>query len=269
MSSVKNNRAKKILLSQHVLIAIFLLFIFLQVRAINAMEEKFPQPTGAVNDFASIIPPDTKTAMEGLSREVLEKTGTAVVVATFKTIGDNEPDMYANELYEKWGIGKKGEDKGVLIFLVLDQRKVRIETGYGVEGILPDGLVGNILDEQVIPLLKQGQYSKGLLNAMITVGQIIAKNAGVTIEESYQPGVPPGESVGEKGYGSFSSFFLLFFLIFFILPLLMGRGVRRSYYGGGFGSGGFGGGFGGGGFSGGFGGFGGGLSGGGGASRGF
>ena len=269
MSSVKNNRAKRILRSQHLLIAIFLLFNFLQVRDMNAIEEKFPRPTGAVNDFASIIPPDIKTAMESLSRKVLEKTGTAVVVATFKTIGDNEPDMYANELYEKWGIGKKGEDKGVLIFLVLDQRKVRIETGYGVEGILPDGLIGSILDEQVIPLLKQGQYSQGLLNAMITVGQIIAKNAGVTIGKGYQPEVPPGESARGKSSGSFSSFLLFFFLIFFILPLLLGRSVRRSYYGGGFGSDGFGGGFGGGGFSGGFGGFGGGLSGGGGASRGF
>ena len=80
------------------MIAIFLLFNFLPPRDINAVEEKFPQPTGAVNDFASLIPPDKKTAMEGLSREVLEKTGTAVVVATFKTIGDNEPDMYANSL---------------------------------------------------------------------------------------------------------------------------------------------------------------------------
>jgi len=83
--------------------------------------------------------------------------------------------MYANELYEKWGIGKKGEDKGVLIFLVLDQRKVRIETGYGVEGILPDGLVGNILDEQVTPLLKQGQYSEGLLNAMMLWARSLSK----------------------------------------------------------------------------------------------
>jgi len=270
MSSAKNNRAKKILRSQRLLIAIFLLFNFLQGRSLNAIEEKFPRPTGAVNDFASIIPPDTKTAMEGLSREVLEKTGTAVVVATFKTIGDNEPDMYANELYEKWGIGKKGEDKGVLIFLVLDQRKVRIETGYGVEGILPDGLVGNILDEQVAPLLKQGHYSEGLLNAMIAVGQVIVKDAGVTLGEGYRPEeVSPRELGGGESSGGFFSFFLAFLFIFIILPLLMARRGRRSYYGGGFGSGGFGGGFGGGGFSGGFGGFGGGFSGGGGASRGF
>jgi len=73
-------------------IALVLLFNSLQAGDSTAIEEKFPQPTGAVNDFASVISPDAKkTAMEDLSREVLEKTGTAAVVATFKTIGDNEP----------------------------------------------------------------------------------------------------------------------------------------------------------------------------------
>ncbi len=144
--------------------------------------------------------------MEGISREVLRKTGTAVVVATFKTIGDNEPDLFANELYEKWGSGKKGEDKGVLIFLVLDQRRVRIETGYGVEGILPDGLVGSILDEQVIPLLKQGLYGQGLLNGLFTVSQVIAKDAGVTIGEGYQTEALPNNLPKKKLRGLPSPF---------------------------------------------------------------
>jgi uncharacterized protein len=117
MCSVKNYWVKRPLRLQLILIAISLLFNLLPAPDLNAVEEKFPQPTGAVNDFASVISPDAKTAMEGFSREVLGKTGTAVVVATFKNIGDNEPDMYANELYEKWGIGKKGEDKGCSFFL--------------------------------------------------------------------------------------------------------------------------------------------------------
>jgi hypothetical protein len=75
----KNNRTKRILRPQPLLIVIFFLFNFLLVRELNAIEEMFPQPTGAVNDFASIVPPDTKSAMEGLSREVLGKTVTAVV----------------------------------------------------------------------------------------------------------------------------------------------------------------------------------------------
>jgi len=213
----------------------------------------FPRPQGAVSDFASVIPADTKKIMENLAEELLQKTGTAVVVATVKTIGDSDPDTYANELYENWGIGKKGEDKGVLIFLAVEERRVRIETGYGVEGILPDGLVGSILDEYVVPYLKQNDYGKGLLNCMLAVGQVIAKDAGVTLGDGYVPVKTRNQSGTRKGSGLLP---IIFFIIVFFL--LSRRGGGR-----------YSGGFGGGGFSGGFGGFGGGSSGGGGASRGF
>jgi len=233
-----------------------------------ADSSRFPKPLGAVNDFAGVIPAETAGIMENLSREILEKTGTAVVVATIESVGDSDPDMYANELYSAWGIGKKGEDKGVLIFLSLKERKIRIETGYGVEGILPDGLVGSILDRYVVPLLKQGDYAKGLLNAMIAAGQVIAKDAGVTIGEGYRLKTPqrarraPGGSLGIFPLLLFLLLFLLFGRRSGMLPLLLllGMSGRGSGYGGGFGGGGFGGGFGG---------FGGGMSGGGGASRGF
>ncbi len=121
----------------------------------------FPTPRGAVNDFAGVIPSQYVGPMESLAREVLEKTGTAIVVATVETIGDNDPNDYANRLYQAWGIGKKGEDKGVLIFLAVKERRVRIETGYGVEGILPDGLVGEILDRYALPYFKEGQLRQG------------------------------------------------------------------------------------------------------------
>lgn len=243
------------------LLAVF----FLQAASAAAPKKAFPRPAGAVNDFAGIIPPDTAAAMENLARELLEKTGTSVVVATVKSLDGGDPDMYANELYADWGIGKKGEDKGVLIFLALEERKVRIETGYGAEGILPDGLAGSILDKYVIPLLKQGQYDKGLFNAMLAAGQVIAKDAGVTIGQGYTLRASARQKTGKgQGAGIVPLLFLLFFLFVFLkkrsglLPLLLlsalsGRGSS----------------FGGGGFSGGFGGFGGGMSGGGGASRGF
>jgi uncharacterized protein len=188
-----------------------------------------------------------------------------VVVATVKTVGDNNPDTYANELYANWGIGKKGEDKGVLIFLSVQERKIRIETGYGVEGILPDGMAGGILDQYVVPYLRQNDYGKGLLNGMLAVGQVIAKDAGVTLEYGYRP-MPAKRQKRSRGIGllPLSIFFIMFIIIarrrpellpFLLLSGMSGRGGR---YGGG-----------GGGFSGGFGGFGGGMSGGGGASRSF
>jgi uncharacterized protein len=230
----------------------------------SSAKEQFPRPQGAINDFASVIPADAKAVMENLAEELLQKTGTAVVVATVKTVEDNDPDTYANELYASWGIGKKGEDKGVLIFLAVQERKIRIETGYGVEGILPDGLVGSILDQYMVPYLRQNDYGKGLLNGMLAVGQVIAKDAGVTLGEGYQPIPAKQQKKRGGGMGLFPILFL--FIIFFImsrrrggiLPLLILSSMSGR-----------GGGFGGGGFSGGFGGFGGGMSGGGGASRGF
>jgi uncharacterized protein len=228
--------------------------------------DSFPSPSGAVNDFAGVIRPEYAEKMEGLAREVLDKTGTSVVVATVETIGDNDASDYANRLYQTWGIGKKGEDKGILIFLALKERKVRIETGYGVEGILPDGLVGEILDGTVIPYLKKSDYNRGLSNALAAVSIVVAKDAHVTLT-----GIPPvnrpGPKTAERRIGVFP-LILLLALIMVLLGTSRGRAALPYIFlmlmGGGRGGGGFGS-FGGGGF----GGFGGGMSGGGGAGRDF
>lgn len=232
----------------------------------------FPKPQGAVNDFASVIPLSEKVKMENLCRELLEKTGTSIVIVTLESIDDDSIEEYANKLYQKWGIGKKGEDKGVLFLLALKERKVRIETGYGVEGILPDGLVGEILDKEVVPYLRERRYSDGLYNGLLKVAWIVAKDAGVEI--SGEPGKikPPGGR-RDNSLSLISLIFLLLFLFIIFGPTIwpwlflsgMSRRHRRYWSGGEFS--GFGGGFGS--FGGGFGGFGGGLSGGGGASRGF
>ncbi len=232
-----------------------------------AADDPFPKPGGAVNDFAGVIAAPDSARMENLSRELLAKTGTAVVVAAVKTTGGIDPDDYVNRLYQAWGIGRKGEDKGVLILLAMKERRVRIETGYGVEGFLPDGLVGEILDRYALPRFKEGDYSGGLAETMAALASLIAKDAGVSLD-----GAPPMDrktSRSREKQGIFPLLFLLaaaFFLLGtrrgramlpWILLLTMSGGGRHG--GGGFGS------FGGGGF----GGFGGGMSGGGGAGRGF
>lgn len=229
--------------------------------------DQFPRPQGAVNDFAGVLSQESRRSMEILSREVLSKTGVSIVVATMKDIGGADAAEYANRLYEAWGIGKKGEDKGVLIFLALKERRIRIETGYGVEGILPDGKVGEILDQYVVPFLRKGDYGKGLPNAVIAVSTVIASNAGVSLSENAPSSSPP-ERRKKRPLNLFS---LIAFFIVLVLLLGTRSGRRMLPYillavmmgGGGRGGGGFGG------FSGGFGGFGGGMSGGGGAGRGF
>jgi uncharacterized protein len=225
--------------------------------------EDFPKPIGLVNDFAGLIPNSEKRKMEILTREVLQKTGTSVVVVTMPTIGEADAATYVNELYQTWGIGKKGEDKGVLILLALKERRVRIETGYGVEGILPDGLVGEILDKYTVPFLKKGQYGKGLFNALAAVSQIMAKDANVELTGEVKVYRTPRRRVRRVAL-----FPLLFLIIILFSFLRRGRGLLPLLLLGSLGGrGGFGGGFGG--FGGGFGGFGGGMSGGGGAGRGF
>jgi uncharacterized protein len=232
-------------------------------------DQPIPKPRGLVNDFANVIPPAYEQKIVVITQELLQKTGVPVVVVTMPDIGDAEYNDYANRLYSEWGIGKKGEDKGVLIFVTIKERKMRIETGYGVEGILPDGLVGEIRDRYMTPYLKQNKFGEGLLNGTIAVAQVIAKGSGIELT-----GQAPVR-VSKKRKSGYSIFPLIFIILIFMFAsrrrggswllfplLLMGMGGGGRY-----GSGGFGGSFGG--FGGGFGGFGGGMSGGGGAGGGF
>jgi uncharacterized protein len=186
-----------------------------------------------------------------------------LVVVTLPDLGGSDIETYATGLYENWGIGEKGEDRGVLILLAQKERRVRIETGYGAEGILPDGLVGQILDDYVTPWFKRGDFSQGLLNGSLAIAQIVAREAGVQLT---------GKMELKRARRSLPSWALAILPLFLFFFLVLGR--RRSRMGGlpiiffppmgrsgGFENDDFGG------FGGGFGGFGGGMSGGGGASR--
>jgi uncharacterized protein len=256
--------------ARHLFLLTLTLWVLSFCGAVFGAQGDFPAPKGAINDFAGVIDASTEQEMENLAREVWEKTGTAIVVAVMTSIGDNAPDDYANRLYQAWGIGEKGKDKGVLIFLAIKERKVRIETGYGVEGILPDGLVGEILDKYVLPSLKEGQYGKGLANGLAAVASVIAKDAHIALSGAAAKQAHLQERPLQRtSRGIFSGILLLIAAILllgtrqgrellpFLLIMLMGSGRGGGTSGG---SGGFGGGFGG---------FGGGGSGGGGAGRDF
>jgi uncharacterized protein len=265
-----DNSMTRLFIAKCSYLSIALIFFLLLPSVSAKAEPPFPRPGGPVNDFANVIPPAYEQKMDAISRELLQKTGTALVVVTMPDIGGAEYNDYANRLYRAWGIGKKGEDKGVLIFVTVKERKMRIETGYGVEGILPDGLAGEIRDNYMVPLLKQNKFGEGLLNGTLAVSQVIARGSGVKLT-----GQMPVKVVkkGRSGLSIFPIILIFIGLMFFsrrrggswlLFPLLLlGMGGGGSRYGGG----GFGGSFGG--FGGGFGGFGGGMSGGGGAGGGF
>jgi uncharacterized protein len=244
-----------------------LIFIALTAVFLSCPEVKaaFPKTQGYVSDFAGMIPSNTAGQLRTLAQDLERKTGAELAVVTVPDLGGENLETYAVDLFEKWGIGKKGKDNGVLILVAKAERKIRIEVGYGLEGIIPDGRAGDIIREQIEPAFKAGDFGAGLLLGAVAVSQIIAHDAGVQLGLK-KPRATYGRRRTRRGslLGSLINliFFIIFFPLFFLRRLFFGH-RRMGYWTSGLG--GFGGGFGGGGF----GGFGGGMSGGGGASGGW
>jgi uncharacterized protein len=238
--------------------------------------DSLPKPTGYVSDFAHVLSPDAVARINSIAGQLDHSQANAqIAVVTVKTLDGEDPADWANQLEDKWKIGKKGSDKGVLILLAVNDRKYRIDVGYGLEGILPDGLVGDIGREMRVSL-RAGDYEGALVGAVAHIGQIIADDAKVTLAgtDQGQLAEQPGRRVAHRGSGWGGILFFLFLLLIFgglgigrgILGWL-GWGLFFSGLGGPRDRGGWGGGGGGdsGGGGSGFGGFGGGDFGGGGA----
>jgi uncharacterized protein len=229
-----------------------------------------PAPTSYVSDFANVLSPDKKQQVEDLCTQVDQKAHAQIAVVTINKIdGDQSVEEFATALEDKWKVGAKGTDKGILMLFVMDPRKGRIEVGYGLEGILNDAKVGDI-GRTMGPSARQNDYNTAIPLGVSEVAQVIAADAGVTLTETQtihryheqQVGTPVHLSLWQLIIGGGVILVVLIFLIstgnagwiFFILMNLLGGGGGggrgRDDRGGG----------------GGFGGFGGGGSGGGGAS---
>jgi uncharacterized protein len=249
---------------------ILLMLSAVMIFALLASAEPISQlrPTDYVNDFAHVLNQETVAQLDDICRQIDQKAHAQIAVVTINSLDGSDIESYAVELYKKWGVGDKSTNRGVLILLAVQDHKYRIEVGYGLEPILPDGKVGGI-GREAVPLLKQNDYGGALLLMTSRVAEVIAKDAGVELT-----GARPEAPVQEEPSPRPSAFRILF--IIFIILIVLFTPLRRFVFwwlllgggrGGGWGGGGSwggGGGFGGGG--GGFGGFGGGSSGGGGAS---
>lgn len=225
------------------------------------------QPTGHINDFAGVLNGQVKSQLEAVAAEVKQKTGAEIAVAIVKSLEGDTVENFANILAERWGVGDE-EDRGALLLLAIEDREMRIEVGYGLEPIIPDGRAGEIR-EHMRPHLQSGNYDMAVATGVVELGQIVAQDAGVTLTMLGR--AQPAQGARRRRSRGFGIWPLLFFLPF----LFMRRRRHGGWYGGAMttawmlGSLGGGRGFGGGGSgfsSGGFGGFGGGGFGGGGAS---
>jgi uncharacterized protein len=231
-----------------------------------------PMPTSYVNDFANLLTSEGREQIEALCLAVHQQANAELVVVTINRLEDQSIEEFSASLEEKWKIGKKGTDRGALIVLSMNPRKFRIETGYGLEGILPDAKVGRIRD-QATPFASVGNYDQAMLTAVKGLADVIAADAHVSLTPT-APAVPtyhyqrePAPQMSRAGRT------IIAFVVILVLFILYRTGhigwlfyllLNMTMSGGGGGRGGGWGGGGGGG--GGFGGSGGGESGGGGAS---
>ncbi len=227
------------------------------------------KPTGYVNDFAGVLSADTRSQLESYCYQVEQKTQAQIAVVTIKSLDGEDIEGYANGLYRQWGIGDKKEKRGVLVLFAINDHKYRVEVGYGLEPILPDGKVGGF-GREAVPFLKQNDYDGAVQLMTQRIGSVITGgDAGTTTGADAQDEPAPQSS---RQGTHINPFLLIIGAIIFLIMICTRTGRAILFWwlltGGGRGGGsGWGGGsFGGGGGGGGFSGFGGGDSGGGGAS---
>ncbi|WP_211327113.1 TPM domain-containing protein [Chitinophaga flava] len=226
-----------------------------------------PNPPTLVNDFAGILLKDEDERLEQKLVAYSDSTSTQIAIVTLKSVGNYDISQVGLKILRDWGIGTKGKNNGILILVSLEDRKIRIETGYGMEGVVPDAIANEIITQIIKPAFRQGQYYQGLDGAVDAIKKAAAGEYKADPRQS-KPGISPG------------GVFLLILVIVIIISIISrggggGGGTTYNRRGGwiwpviggmgGFGRGG-GGGWSGGGGGGGFGGFGGGSGGGGGAS---
>jgi uncharacterized protein len=241
--------------------------------AVSAPALTFPPLTGRVVDQANIIPAETRSAITAKSEELESKSGIQLVVATVKSLEGGDIETYANQLFRFWKLGEAQKDNGVLLLVAPNERRVRIEVGYGLEGTLTDALSKIIIANAITPRFKAGDFGDGITRGVDDIVTVLTTDAS---EWEKRPSLrlDHGQQVGDINETFFATALVLFVILILIWPgfralvfnillaLSAGGGSGRGYSGGGYSGGGWsGGGSSGGGFSG-----GGGSSGGGGAS---
>ncbi len=244
----------------------------------SGAEPKLPSPAGPVTDLAGILDAGTQQQLLRLIREVQERTTAEMAILTVPSTEPLTIEEYSVAIFDHWKIGKRGQDNGLLFLVAVRDRRMRITTGYGLEGILPDGKVGGIRDREILPHFRAGRYAEGIFRGTETLASVILAQGEDGSRGQRHSARRPAD--GQTGFESGLTrairgilLVVLLLTIWVIQNRRLGRDLfrtrSRSWTGSGFG-GWSGGGWSGGGFSaGGFGGFGGGGTGGGGAGGGW
>jgi len=203
-------------------------------------EAPMPEYVGRINDFANVIDQANRQRIAQVISDLEAQTTAEMAVVTVNSLQGEDIEGYANRLFNKWGIGKKGKDNGILLLVAVADHKLRIEVGYGLEGTIPDGLAGDIIRNTIVPYLKQGRFGDGIYAGALRVAQKVegeeasAPAGGATTGQPAPPYVPaqrtgwPSAAIPGIMVGGFAFLFILVVIgIFVAVGVALYRAGRR------------------------------------------
>src|SRR5216117_1809984 len=187
-------------------------------------------PAGYVSDLAGVIAPEARTRLEALCTEVEQKTGAQMAIVTVQSLEGESVEYYAVDLFKQLGVGSKKDNRGVLLLLAPNDRKYRIEVGYGLEPVINDARAGDA-GRAMVPFLRQGDYGDAVETAAWQLAKYIADDSNVTLS-----GEPPVRRIRHRNNGGGSGIFWLFVGLIILFSFLGrasgGRGLRGGGSGG-------------------------------------
>jgi Beta-propeller domains of methanol dehydrogenase type len=183
----------------------------------------YPDYSSFVNDYTGTLDSGGKSSIEDLCVKVESETNAEIAVAIVSDLQGITIEEYAASLFEKWGVGKADKDNGVLLLVSMQEKKVKIEVGYGLEGAITDLEAGNIINDIIVPGFKQGDYNAGVYNGVYAIAGEIYKDQGLALESTTAP-----QTTGQSGFGDLfnlnsrwcNPFFICCIPIFLIVALI-------------------------------------------------
>ncbi|MBX4336295.1 TPM domain-containing protein [Bartonella raoultii] len=153
-----------------------ILYLFIAFENVAHAQNKFPPLTGYINDIAHLLDNAAKQDLTKKLAELEKKTGDQIVIVTLPTLSGNNIETYSNSLFRRWGLGQKQINNGVLLVIAPHEREMRIEVGYGLEGVLTDALSAVIINTFVLPNFREGNYQKGIVESVHAIINLITES---------------------------------------------------------------------------------------------
>ncbi|MBN2073055.1 MAG: TPM domain-containing protein [Actinobacteria bacterium] len=214
-------------------LAVFFICLFSSPSPAFAEDINYPDYKGYVNDYAGILDAATAADLENLITNIEKDTTAEIAIVTVENLQGITVEEYAVKLFEKWGIGKKEEDNGLLILISMEERAVRIEVGYGLEGVITDLEAGRIINNIIVPGFKEGKYSSALYDAVVKISNQVYGEKDLdpvagTVSEPQQDSTSSGNLLSGLPSGCICCFpvFFVIFLVIFLVNLFNKRCPR-------------------------------------------